>query len=192
MGDNIGARIKAARRQRGYRSTRDLANAVPADNITAAALENIESGRRTDISISQFLNIARALGVPPSILLAPAGNPNAPLDLPNLSDDFEGMTSAEFDSWLSATPASHYRPRLAAERIDIDILNTLRELGTLRRQLEQLHIVLDVQTESADPDLNSSTAEIRDRIDRTTREAARLCGFLESAGAICAPGERAV
>jgi len=41
------------------------------------------------------------------------------------------MTAAEFDCWLSATPSSSYRPKLAAERTDIDILNSLRELGTL-------------------------------------------------------------
>lgn len=181
-GDSIGTRIKAARRQRGYRTTRELAEAVPAGNVTPAVLENIESGRKADIHISQLLNIARALGVPPSMLLAPIGDPNGALDLPNLSDDFKGMTPAEFDSWLSATPASYYQPRLAAERVDIDILSSLRGLGTLLRELDRLRVVLDVQSASADPDLTGSNAEVQDRIDRTRRDVERVCGLLASAG----------
>jgi len=178
----VGARIKLARRQRGYRTTRELADAIPGGNVTAAVLENIESGRKADISVSQLLNIARGLGVPPSMLLARIGSPNSGLDLPNLSDQFDGMTAAEFDCWLSATPASSYRPRLAAERVDTDLLNSLRELGTLRRELERLRIVLDVQRASGDPELLSSNDDVRNRIDRVTSEAARVAGLLVSAG----------
>lgn len=179
---SVGARIKLARRQRGYRTTRELADAIPGGNVTAAILENIESGRKADISVSQLLNIARGLGVPPSMLLAPIGSPNSGLDLPNLSDQFDGMTAAEFDCWLSATPTSSYKPRLAAERVDTDVLNSLRELGTLRRELERLRIVLDVQSASGDPDLLSSNDDVRNRIDRVTGEAARVAGLLVSAG----------
>lgn len=178
----IGARIKLARRERGYRTTRDLADAIPADNVTMAVLENIESGRKADLSVSQLLNIAKGLGVPPSMLLAPMANPDAELDLPNLSEDFAGMTAAEFDCWLSATPLSSYRPRLAAERGDVHLLNSLRELGTLRRELERLELVLEVQSTSGDPDLADSNDEIRGRIERLTREADRLAGLLASAG----------
>lgn len=178
----VGGRIKVARRDRGYRTTRDLAEAVPGGNITAAILENIESGRKADISVSQLLNIARALNVPVSFLLAPMGRPSATLDLPNLSEDFAGMTAAEFDCWLTATPASSYRPRLAAERTDIDILSTLRELGSLRRQLERLHIVHDVQSASGDPELIDGNREVQERIDQITEESRRLAGLLASGG----------
>jgi hypothetical protein len=110
------------------------------------------------------------------------GRPNNELDLPNLSDDFNGMTAAEFDCWLSATPASSYVPGLAAERFDIDILASLRELGTLRREMDRLRIVRDVHLTSGDPELSAASAEIDDRIDRVTREAARVSGLLASAG----------
>lgn len=171
-----------ARRQRGYRTTRELADAIPGGNVTAAILENIESGRKADISISQLLNIARGLGVPPSMLLAPMGTPNSELDLPNLSGHFDGMTAAEFDCWLSATPSSSYRPSLAAERTDTDVLGSLRELGTLRRELERLRIVLDVQSTSGDPDLVGGNGDVQDRINRVMHEAARVAGLLVSAG----------
>lgn len=179
---SIGARIKLARRQRGYRTTRELADAIPADNVTMAVLENIESGRKADLSVSQLLNIARGLGVPPSMLLAPMATPDAKLDLPNLSAHFDGMTPAEFDCWLSATPLSSYRPRLAAERGEIETLNSLRELGTLRRELERLQVVLGVQTASGDPDLMASNSDVQARIDTVTREVSRVAELLVSAG----------
>lgn len=179
---SVGARIKLARRERGYRTARDLADSILGGNVTAAVLENIESGRKADISISQMLNIARALGTPLSYLLAPIGRPDSSLDLPHLSDDFDGMTAAEFDSWLSATPASSYRPRLAAERVDIDVLNSLRELGRLRRELERLRLALNVQSASADSDLHKSNPELQRQIDNMTTEATRLTGLLTSGG----------
>jgi transcriptional regulator with XRE-family HTH domain len=179
---NIGARIRLARRERGFRTTEDLAEAIPGSNLTPSILENIESGRKADLSVSQFLNIARALNVPVSMLLAPIGTPNADLDLPNLGDDFAGMTAGEFDSWLSATSAGAYRPRLASERSDIEILTSLRELGTLRRELARLQIVLDTQTASGDRDLIDTNAEVQKRLDRISREATRVGELLASAG----------
>jgi transcriptional regulator with XRE-family HTH domain len=191
-GTTLGSRIKLARRQRGYRTTRELAEAIPGGNITAAILENIESGRKSDISVSQLLNIAKALGVPPSMLLAPIGSPNSTLDLPNLSDDFDAMTAAEFDCWFSATPASSYRPALAAERVEVDILSSLRELGTLRREVERLRIVLAVQSASGDPDLVSANAEVERRVEAVTREAERVSSLLATSGLVIVDLESAI
>jgi len=179
--DSIGARLKALRRKRGFNSTKALAEAS-SGKITEAMLTNIESGRRSDLQVSQLLNIARALDVPPSMLLAPTSRPDAPLDLPNLSADFDGMSAAEFDCWLSATPASFYRPRLAAERNDIATLTTLREFGTLRRELERLQYVFDVYASSGDPDLADGNSELRERIERLRADANRVAEFLATAG----------
>lgn len=179
---NIGARIKLARKERGFRTTRDLADAIPGGNITQAILENIESGRKADISVTQLLNIARGLGVPVSMLLAPMGTPDSELDLPNLSDDFTGMTAAEFDCWLSATPASSYRPRVAAERVDIDILTSLRELGSLRREIDRLRIVVETRKASRDRDLLETNHLVQKRLDRIAQDAASVASLLESAG----------
>jgi transcriptional regulator with XRE-family HTH domain len=179
---NIGARIKLARKVRGFRTTRDLADAIHGGNITQAILENIESGRKADISVTQLLNIARGLGVPVSMLLAPIGTPDSELDLPNLSDDFNCMTAAEFDCWLSATPASSYRPRVAAERVDIDILTSLRELGSLRREIDRLRIVVETRKASRDRDLIETNHLVQKRLDRISQDAASVASLLESAG----------
>lgn len=178
---SVGARIRLARRERGFRTTAELANAIPGGNVTEAILENIESGRKADISVSQLLNIARGLNVPISMLLTPIATPDGVLDLPNLSDDFEGMSVAEFDSWLSATPSSSYRPRLAAERVDIGTLTLLRELGTLRREMERLRIVRNVGAASGDSDLKSNS-RVDSQLKDVQRELERLVDLLSSAG----------
>ncbi|MEN2739680.1 hypothetical protein ABCS02_17955 [Microbacterium sp. X-17] len=179
---NVGARIRLARRERGFRTTAELASAIPGGNITESILENIESGRKADFSVSQLLNIARGLDVPLSMILAPISRPDSTLDLPNLSDDLAGMTAAEFDCWLSSTPASAYRPRSAAEREDIGTLSSLRELGTLSREIERLRIVLEVQAGSGDPELTEASSEIRGRVDRLAEEASRISALLASSG----------
>jgi transcriptional regulator with XRE-family HTH domain len=171
-----------ARRQRGFRTTRDLADAIPGGNITEAVLENIESGRKADLSVSQLLNIARGLNVPLSMLLAPIGRPDSELDLPNLSDDFAGMTAAEFDCWLSATPTSSYRPRLAAEREDVATLGSLRDLGSLQREAERLRIALAVYSD--DSELLGDVSDLRAQADRLTSEISRISNLLSSDGLV--------
>jgi transcriptional regulator with XRE-family HTH domain len=179
---NIGARIKAVRRDRGYRTTRDRANAMTGSKITAPILDNIESGRKSDLAISQLLNIAAALSVPPSYLLAPLGRPDSSLDLPNLSDALTDMTALEFDSWLGAVPSSSYRATNSAERIDLDNLTALHELATLKREAERLDIIRTVQTESGDRDLENTVTDTNRRAERVAAEIASIQKHLASAG----------
>ncbi|MEO6828006.1 MAG: hypothetical protein ABI255_07970 [Microbacteriaceae bacterium] len=179
---SIGARIKATRRQRGYRTTRELAEAMPGSHLTESILENIESGRKADPAISQLLNIARALAIPASFLLAPMGTPDAELDLPNLGDTFNGMSAGEFDSWLAAIPTSGYRSSIAAERSDIDQLNALRELQTQRREIQRLRAVAQVQSESDDKDLDAALPVTNKRLTSAVSAARLLEDFLRSAG----------
>ncbi|MGA0568123.1 helix-turn-helix domain-containing protein [Rathayibacter sp. KR2-224] len=131
----IGQRIKELRRRRGYRSTTELAERVLGGNVTAAVLENIESGRKADLSVSQLLNIARALRVPPAYLLADITAPGSSLDLPNLSDDFAEMTAGEFEAWFSGTLAGDYRSPDPDERLDLLQLEAYRTLSRLRREM---------------------------------------------------------
>lgn len=176
----IGARIKAARRDRGYRTTRDLANAMTGSKITGPILDNIESGRKADLALSQLLNIAAALEIAPSYLLAPLGTPTAPVDLPNLSDAFTEMTVAEFDSWVGAVPYSSYRAATSAERIDLENLTTLRNLATLKRELARLDIVRTVSAD--DPDLANTLPDTDRRAKRVETEITAVEKYLASAG----------
>lgn len=81
----IGNRIQAIRKQRGIRSAKDLAAQVPGNDVTEAIVQNIEAGRTLDLSVSQLLNIAKALRVSPIFLLTPIASPLAKLDIANLT-----------------------------------------------------------------------------------------------------------
>jgi transcriptional regulator with XRE-family HTH domain len=175
---SIGARIAAARRARGYRSAADFERALEGTGITAAVLANIESGRKSDLDVSQLLNIARVLQVPPSFLLAPMARPGDLIDLPNLGTAFASMTAGEFDAWLSAAPT--YASETSDERTDRAELQAFRDLRALERDLARLRVVEGLENGSSRPVEIEST--MRARIESTEREIDQLRKFLTSAG----------
>jgi transcriptional regulator with XRE-family HTH domain len=169
---SLGARIQAARKARGMRSTKDLADAIKGGNVTESIIENIESGRKVSLDISQLLNIAMALRMPLSYLLAPLGNPHGPLDLPNLSDDFAGMTAIEFDGWLSTADDGAYTPATLEERNAVSELQALRAWTAQNAEVHRLEIALEL-------DYRRSTEE---RLEDARRVSEKLATFLKSAG----------
>ena len=178
---SIGARIRAARRERGFRSTRDLAESLVGTKITESVLENIESDRKADLSLGQFLSIAYALRVPPTYLLAPLSRPTSKLDLKNLSDDLRSLTAAEFDAWFSGASTGGHRPASAAERNDREDLDAFRELYAVRRELDRLSVVADLA--SNDENANAPTATpTLDRIQALRTRAEELTRLLSTSG----------
>jgi len=157
------------------RTSRDLADAIDSPNLTESVIENIEAGRKTDLPVSQLLNIAYALQVPPSYLLVPLESSVDRLDLPNLSDQIARMTPLEFDSWLSGTTSGSFRSPTAAEYASRTELEALRELDALRLELQRLHTVISLESEipatntKADASewapLESRQVDINSRID---------------------------
>ena len=181
---SLGARIRAARRARGLRTARELADAIVGGNLSEAIIENIEAGRKVVLDVSQLLNIAMALHVPLSYLLAPLGDPERPLDLPNLSDAFAGMTAIEFDAWLASTPDGRYQPESLDERNATSELQALREWSSLTRETSRLQTMLELEratngSAGAESPLFKSTES---RLADASREAARLAAYLKSAG----------
>tara|TARA_R110002124_G_scaffold287131_1_gene470600 strand:- start:6729 stop:6902 length:174 start_codon:yes stop_codon:yes gene_type:complete len=49
---SIGARIRAIRKARGIRTTRELAELITGASLTESITENIESGRKVDLDVS--------------------------------------------------------------------------------------------------------------------------------------------
>ena len=179
---SIGARIRAARRARGFRTAKDLAAAIEGGKLSEAIIENIEAGRKADLSVSQLFNIAMALKVPVSFLAAPMARPGANLDLPNLSAEFSTMTSEEFDGWLSSVTSGAYRVEHNAERNDRAELQLLRELQSLVREKQRLEVILQLNTLSEseqDGPLRSTTSA---RLADITRQQHAIQGQLEEAG----------
>jgi hypothetical protein len=149
---------------------------MPGSRLTESILENIESGRKADLNISQLLNIARALRVPPIFLLSPITSPDARLDLPNLSDDVAAMTAAEFDSWLAAVPSSSYTSGNPDERVEVDQLNAFRERQTLLRELSRLQAVQSV--ELSDPDIPVTGRSTERRMAALQEDVQRIDEYL--------------
>lgn len=181
---SLGARIRAARRARGFRTARELADAIVGGTLSEAIIENIEAGRKVVLDVSQLLNIAMALHVPLSYLLAPLGQPDRLLDLPNLSDAFAGMTAIEFDAWLASAPDGRYQPESLEERNATSELHALREWSSLTRETSRLQTMLALERATSgitgpdSPLLKSTESRLAD----ASREASRLAAYLKSAG----------
>lgn len=137
----LGGRIQAARKARGIKSTRELAELIGNDTVSINILQNIESGRMTNLSATQLLNIAYALKVAPSFLLAPIGDAAGGSDLPGLSSGLAAMRPTEFDGWLSGSDSGAYRPSNAAELAERTELAAFRELDGLLRERRRLRVL---------------------------------------------------
>lgn len=179
----IGERIQAARKQRGFRSTRDLAQAIPGGNITESILQNIEAGRKTDLSVSQLLNIALALRVAPAFLLAPLARSHDRLDLANLSDAFREMDVVEFESWFSGNADGAYRPTIADELSERNQLQALRELDRHNRELKRLTALSAIEQDGLSENVQPAAWDsFESRIGEASRQIDKLASYLESAG----------
>ena len=179
---SIGARIKAARRARGFRTAKDLAAAIEGGKLTEAIIENIEAGRKADLNVSQLFNIAMALKVPVSFLAAPMARPGANLDLPNLSAEFDTMTSEEFDGWLSSVTTGAYRVEHNAERNDRAELELLRELQALQRERQRLQVLLELGNSNEDRQDNPLSSTTASRLADIARQIAVMQVQLQEAG----------
>ena len=175
---NIGTRIATARRSRGFRTTKELAATMPGTGITSAVLENIESGRRSNLDISMLLNIAHTLHVPVTALLAPISRPNDPVDLPNLKPEIAAMTASQFDAWVAGITTADYRAGTAPERNDLAQLHALRELQTARRELHRLEVVAGLSEDQPDVIRQGATAQI----EAAHNQIENLQAYLRSAG----------
>lgn len=102
MTEVFGRRLARIRRWLGFGSTGALAAATDG-RVSQAVLQNIESGRKPDLSVAQLLEISRALGISPLLLLAPLETPTATLDLAGLGEQLTSMTAIEFDEWVRGT-----------------------------------------------------------------------------------------
>lgn len=183
---SIGERIQAARKDRGMRTAADLAAAIPGGMVKESTIQNVEAGRKLELTVSQLLNIALALRLPPAFLLAPIGNPDGALDLPHLSQDFSTMVVAEFEGWFSGNTNGAYFITSAAEHRDRNQLQALREFKAELRERTRLIQSLDLEKEmsstvggSPDGALESETVA---RLRETDRRLKKLSEYLESAG----------
>lgn len=172
---SFGERVKSVRKARGIKSARELAAIIDTPNITGAILQNVEAGRKQDLTMSQVLNIAFGLRVPPSLLLAPMRSPSTRVDLPNLTQGLSRMTAREFDSWLTATPGAFITTD-SADRDSRQEVQALREFDLLTREIERLRVMARLEEGS------DSSRPTGDRLARAESDQSELRAFLEKQG----------
>jgi transcriptional regulator with XRE-family HTH domain len=181
----IGERIQAARKMRGM-NAQQLANAVGNPSVTESIIANIETGRKGDLSVSQLLNIAYALQLSPTYLLAALGDPERPIDLPHVSEGIAAMTSMEFDRWVSGGTAGALTWGTATEDTERNQLKALRELDHQIRERKRLAGVLALEEETpvtpAEIEARQLWDTTEERLIRTTVRITQLETYLSSAG----------
>jgi len=180
LANSLGERVQLARKARGM-SARELAEAI-GGNPSQSTIENIELGRKASIDVVQLLNIAAAVRIPVSYLLAPLGRPDAPVDLVGLSGFFGRMSVIEFDGWLAGLDDGSFTPSSLDERNSRAELNALRLWKTKVAEAARLETALALETaQGAEPGSTylRSTAE---RLATANADVERLAEFLRSAG----------
>lgn len=100
---NLGKRLAAYRKYLGVSSAKELADLTGNPRITESVVQNIESGRKKDVSVAQLLDLARALRISPIFLLAPIGRPFDLVDVPGVSENVSLMSVHGFESWLTVS-----------------------------------------------------------------------------------------
>lgn len=97
----IGLRIAQARRDAGFRTVEQLVETIGNPAVTVSGVQNVESGRKADVSVTYLLEIARAVGVPPVMLLVDVDHPFEPVEGLPLGEQFDGLRVWQFDDWFS-------------------------------------------------------------------------------------------
>jgi transcriptional regulator with XRE-family HTH domain len=177
--NSLGKRIAYYRKHFKIGSTADLAAKIGHPPLTAAVIQNIESGRKTDIAVSQLLNIAFGLGISPTLLLTRLDDPFGDLDLPNLSENLRKMTPSQLDAWLSAASNEHVVEYLGVDNL---IQQTARaDIRKLMRDYEDW-VYQEEDLASLDPDELINHAQLGDRIGRLYRKISEVVDVTWAAG----------
>ena len=182
---SLGSRVQAARKARGIKSTRELAELIGNDTLSVNILQNIESGRMTNLSAAQMLNIAFALRVAPSFLLAPMADAHGKPDLPGLSAGLASMRPTEFDAWLSGSDSGAYRPVNAPEMSERNELAAFRELDGLLRERRRLRVLQRTDTRGTGEfttAADSNWNRVEQRLAAVEVQIVDTRRYLESAG----------
>lgn len=128
--DSIGRRIAHYRKVLGFSNAKDLAEKIGNPKISHAVISNIESGRRSDPSISEVIEIARGLGISPLFLLAPVMRPTASVDLANTNAQISETSSEEFIRWFMFESSDLTR----RDSIQLDLYKTFQNTQLLMRE----------------------------------------------------------
>ncbi|WP_026851065.1 helix-turn-helix domain-containing protein [Glaciibacter superstes] len=192
----IGRRILKLRKNLGITTAAALADSIPNPTITESVIQNIEGGRKSEISLPQVLDIAMALGVPPITLMTDVFHPNRLVDTEGVGSDVAALTNEEFILWFQGDPG--IRAAFDASS-STDAENGLGPAGTrspfrtvvrfipylaeIQRRLDAYlrRLPRDLETARTAKDLTLETG-IRERLEMLESEAEHLRWLLKEGG----------
>ena len=99
--DPVGKRVSLYRRARGFKTAAALAEAIENPALTTAVVQNVESGRKSDLTVAQLLDIAFALRVTPAFLIAPVNQMGDRFEYPNVGAEVANLTVQEALAWMT-------------------------------------------------------------------------------------------
>ena len=185
---SIGKRIADYRKFGKIGTAADLAARIPNPKVTASVIQNIESGRKADLSVSQLLDIAMGLGVSPLVLLVPVGSPFQQVDLSGVGDDVSSLTVHQFDEWLTlpAVTKAVETPEQVSMRILVTYIRKLIyavedwKIASASRDF----YTVPIEYETEDPEGNPHTAthdpahDAWDALDSAEHRVKAMCAYL--------------
>lgn len=131
----LGVQLREMRRERGL-TAEALAARVPDPALTKTVITNVESGRKRDLTATELLQVASAIGVSPLLLAATAAGPLEPVNSPGLAAPYGEMCLAEYY-------VANHVVRFPLSQADPVLLTSIRLFEILR----QVEAVITVHTE---------------------------------------------
>lgn len=169
--DGIGQRLSRYRRIAGL-SARELSERC-GYGLTRGVIANIESGRKTDISVDQLIALSAALGIPPAALALPLDEPYRFVRLTDGSEGRHAMRAVRAMDWFNGVSTIFRDQRTGvkpthATGVAETLIRTLRQLLVIERQIRRRE---KISTEG--------WTIAQEVLDETADEKAQLLAILE-------------
>lgn len=124
--DQIGKRIAEYRRLAGL-SARELAERA-GTGLTRGVIANLESGRKSDLTVDQLLAISATLGVPPMALALPIDRPFEQIEIS------DGTAARTAPTWVAREWMQHPDSAAAFAMGDTKATAVARQILRMTRQ----------------------------------------------------------
>ncbi|MCS5511338.1 helix-turn-helix domain-containing protein [Curtobacterium flaccumfaciens pv. betae] len=133
----LGDRLARYRKMAGL-SAQELSDRVGGE-LSRAVIANIESGRKSDITVDQLLALAWVLDIPPVALALPVHQPFQHVQVVRGETELESTTAATLIDWFLERPGLNDRPRPAGPGRTL-VLAILRALARYQNQWRRTYL----------------------------------------------------
>lgn len=168
---SIGKRAQAYRKSAGLTAKEIAARSAGA--LTENAIAKIENGHRLSISTDTLVALARAIGVPPTLLLFPLETPEAWLTLGS-----KRLSVEHVGAWLLADP--YFAPGDSAfELMPQWVAEAFRDLVESRKEIRAWSgLVAQNTAENEQVEAVEKTREAADKLEDAKRRLGEYARFL--------------